>query len=186
MEDEDAQIAEVLAGVAAATATEAIEVIGETGEIEEIEEAGMAIPKEVIAAVRLAAIMIDAMASPIAAEEVEVAKEDMAIAVVTALADTLTLAADRGETRTASPHRKNSVKPILVSSSATNQCIPIVNTCPIETEDAAARPRLQLLPRSVGAPPAAIAATSQTSSIFGGARPREEVLKSRPADENSS
>ncbi len=53
-------------------------------------------------------------------------------------------------------------------------------------EEAAARPRLQLLPRSVGAPPAAIAPTSQTASIFGGARPREEVLKSRPDDQNSS
>ncbi|XP_032781853.2 eukaryotic translation initiation factor 4H [Daphnia magna] len=53
-------------------------------------------------------------------------------------------------------------------------------------EEAAARPRLNLLPRSVGAPPAALAPTSQTASIFGGARPREEVLKSRPDDQNSS
>lgn len=53
-------------------------------------------------------------------------------------------------------------------------------------EEAAARPRLQLLPRSVGSAPVPEAGGSSRSSIFGGARPREEVLKSRPADENSS
>lgn len=51
-------------------------------------------------------------------------------------------------------------------------------------EEAAARPKLNLLPRSVAAP---VADTSQRNrDLFGGARPREEVLKSRPADENSS
>merc|ERR1712071_378981 len=55
----------------------------------------------------------------------------------------------------------------------------------LNPEDADARPKLQLLPRTVAAP-VADAAGSNRTSIFGGARPREEVLKSRPRDENSS
>jgi len=51
-------------------------------------------------------------------------------------------------------------------------------------EEAAARPKLNLLPRSVVAPVADTAGSNR--DIFGGARPREEVLKSRPVDENSS
>jgi hypothetical protein len=43
-------------------------------------------------------------------------------------------------------------------------------------EEAAARPRLKLLPRSVQDPVNALAETLQKQSVFGGAKPREEVL----------
>ena len=41
-------------------------------------------------------------------------------------------------------------------------------------EEAAARPRLKLLPRTVKDPVNAIADTMQQQKIFGGAKPREE------------
>jgi len=43
-------------------------------------------------------------------------------------------------------------------------------------EEAAARPRLKLLPRSVQDPVNSLAETMQKQSVFGGAKPREEVL----------
>ena len=43
-------------------------------------------------------------------------------------------------------------------------------------EESAARPRLRLLPRSVKDPVNALAETMQKQSIFGDAKPREEVL----------
>lgn len=42
------------------------------------------------------------------------------------------------------------------------------------TDEAAARPRLKLLPRSVKDPVNAVADTSNRSSIFGEAKPRDE------------
>ena len=49
------------------------------------------------------------------------------------------------------------------------------------SEEAAARPRLKLLPRSVKDPVNALAETMQKSSIFGNAKPREEVLADQEA-----
>lgn len=42
--------------------------------------------------------------------------------------------------------------------------------------DTAGRPRLKLQPRTVKDPVNALAETSQSSTIFGGAKPREENL----------
>merc|ERR1712061_89852 len=44
-------------------------------------------------------------------------------------------------------------------------------------EEAAARPKLKLLPRTVKDPVNALADTMQKQSIFGGAKPREENLE---------
>lgn len=49
-------------------------------------------------------------------------------------------------------------------------CFPI-------SEEAAARPKLKLLPRTVKDPVNALAETLQTQTIFGGAKPREENLE---------
>jgi hypothetical protein len=46
-------------------------------------------------------------------------------------------------------------------------------------DELAARPKLKLLPRTVGEPVNSLAASSQSTSIFGGARPREENLRSK-------
>lgn len=48
-------------------------------------------------------------------------------------------------------------------------------------EEAAARPRLKLLPRSVKDPVNALAETMQKQAIFGSAKPREEVLAEQEA-----
>lgn len=54
----------------------------------------------------------------------------------------------------------------------------------IFTEEAAARPRLKLLPRSVKDPVNAVADTSNRSSIFGDAKPRDEkVFPEKKIDE---
>lgn len=42
--------------------------------------------------------------------------------------------------------------------------------------DTAGRPRLKLQPRTIKDPVNAMAETSQTSTIFGGAKPREEKI----------
>ncbi|XP_023012778.1 eukaryotic translation initiation factor 4H1 [Leptinotarsa decemlineata] len=47
---------------------------------------------------------------------------------------------------------------------------------PNPAPDTSGRPKLKLLPRTVKAPVNAIAESSQTSSIFGGAKPREEKV----------
>ncbi|CAG7828977.1 unnamed protein product [Allacma fusca] len=46
-------------------------------------------------------------------------------------------------------------------------------------EELAARPKLKLLPRTVNEPVNALASSSQASSIFGGAKPREENLRGK-------
>lgn len=47
----------------------------------------------------------------------------------------------------------------------------------IVTPDTTGRKRLELKPRTVKEPVNAIAESSKTSSIYGGAKPREEKLK---------
>ena len=44
------------------------------------------------------------------------------------------------------------------------------------------RPRLQLAPRTTDAPPAVVAVEARASSVFGGARPREEALVAKGKD----
>lgn len=51
-------------------------------------------------------------------------------------------------------------------------------------EEAAARPRLKLLPRTVKDPVNQLAETMQTQTIFGGAKPRDEKPDSRTASES--
>ena len=55
-----------------------------------------------------------------------------------------------------------------------------------DAEELANRPRLKLLPRSDKAPVNQRAETSQTSSIFGGAKPREENLKKESSDNENN
>ncbi|CAL1285131.1 unnamed protein product [Larinioides sclopetarius] len=61
----------------------------------------------------------------------------------------------------------------------------------LSSDEAAARPRLKLLPRSVKDPVNAVADTSNRSSIFGEAKPRDEKQfsekkENEPVDESSS
>lgn len=53
-------------------------------------------------------------------------------------------------------------------------------------EEAAARPRLKLLPRSVKDPVNAVADTSKRSSIFGEAKPRDEKVFPDKKDDDLS
>ena len=56
------------------------------------------------------------------------------------------------------------------------------------SEEAAARPRLKLLPRTVKDPVNQLAETMQAQSVFGGAKPRDEVgqeSKSRRESEST-
>jgi len=53
-------------------------------------------------------------------------------------------------------------------------------------EEAAARPKLKLLPRTVKAPVNELADTLQKQSIFGGAKPREETVESTSRRESES
>lgn len=53
-------------------------------------------------------------------------------------------------------------------------------------EEAAARPKLKLLPRTVKDPVNALAETLQTQTIFGGAKPREENLEEGPSSRRTS
>merc|ERR1712083_120839 len=53
-------------------------------------------------------------------------------------------------------------------------------------EEAAARPKLKLLPRTVKDPVNALAETMQKQSIFGGAKPREETVESNSRRESES
>ena len=54
------------------------------------------------------------------------------------------------------------------------------------SEEAAARPKLKLLPRTVKDPVNALAETMQKQSIFGGAKPREETVESNSRRESES
>ena len=54
------------------------------------------------------------------------------------------------------------------------------------SEEAAARPKLKLLPRTVKAPVNELADTLQKQSIFGGAKPREETAESNSRRESES
>jgi hypothetical protein len=47
------------------------------------------------------------------------------------------------------------------------------------SEELAGRPKLKLLPRTIAEPVNALASSSQASSIFGGAKPREENLRTK-------
>ena len=58
----------------------------------------------------------------------------------------------------------------------------------IHSEEAAARPRLKLLPRTVKDPVNQLAETMQSQTVFGGARPRDEAeqeSKSRRESEST-
>jgi hypothetical protein len=49
----------------------------------------------------------------------------------------------------------------------------------VPVSDTSGRPKLKLQPRTVKDPVNAMAETSQTSTIFGGAKPREEKLQDK-------
>jgi hypothetical protein len=53
-------------------------------------------------------------------------------------------------------------------------------------EELAARPKLKLLPRTTSEPVNSLASSSQASSIFGGARPREENLRGKSDSDSDS
>ena len=64
----------------------------------------------------------------------------------------------------------------------------VMNNCYHYSEESAARPKLKLLPRTVKDPVNQLAETMQAQSVFGGAKPRDEVeqeSKSRRESEST-